>query len=144
MVGKVIVSIRGAKELEALLKGLGPRVAARVSDKAIRAGAKVVADEARRLVPVKTGALKKSIAVVQAPGKRQSERAMVLGFRRPAGRRAHFTEFGTVKSAARPFLRPAFDAKYNEAVDAIGKVLGDGIDKEAAALDKKSPLRIKT
>ena len=50
---------------------------------------------------------------------------------------ARFVEFGTVKMAARPFLRPAFEAKKGEAVDAIKVYLERRIPAEVAKLAAK-------
>lgn len=43
-----------------------------------------------------------------------------------------FVEFGTSKMAARPFLRPAFEAKKIDAAERIKDALREGIEKEAA------------
>jgi len=40
-----------------------------------------------------------------------------------------FVENGTSKMAARPFLRPAFEAKKDEAVNVFAEVLKDAVDK---------------
>lgn len=48
-----------------------------------------------------------------------------------------FLEFGTRKMQARPFLRPALEAKRREAVDAIKERLSLQIETEAKALNKK-------
>lgn len=48
------------------------------------------------------------------------------------GRKAphwHFLELGTVKQPAQPYLRPAADAKFEEAVDRFGEVLKKDIEK---------------
>ena len=49
-----------------------------------------------------------------------------------------FVEFGTVNMAARPFMRPAFEAKKYEAVEAIRRYLAERIAREAEKL-KKGP-----
>lgn len=132
-------SIKGAKEMEALLKVLGPNVARRVGQQAALAGAKVIAAEAKRLVPVRTGELQASIVAVadKENDKWQERVGAVIGFLKPASWRAHFTEFGTSNSAAHPFVRPAMDARAGDALDAMGKVMAKGIDREATKLAKK-------
>jgi HK97 gp10 family phage protein len=45
-----------------------------------------------------------------------------------------FVEFGTSKMAARPFMRPAFEAKKTAAVEAIRQYLAERIPREAAKL----------
>lgn len=47
---------------------------------------------------------------------------------------AAFVEFGTSKMAARPFLRPAFEAKKSEAVKAIRDYIAARIPDEVAKL----------
>jgi HK97 gp10 family phage protein len=42
-----------------------------------------------------------------------------------------FLEFGTNKMAARPFLRPAFEANKEGAIEAIGKSLDETIQAAA-------------
>jgi len=38
-----------------------------------------------------------------------------------------FVEFGTAKMAARPFLRPAFEAQKQNALEVFQTVLADGV-----------------
>lgn len=45
-----------------------------------------------------------------------------------------FLEFGTSKMPARPFLRPAFEARKNDAVTAIGNKIRTELQKHAADL----------
>lgn len=130
-------TIDGAAEMERLLKDLGPVVASSVGDKAVLAGAKPIVDEAKRLVPVRTGALQKSIkAQVERRRKADDERVALIGFERPTSAIAHLVEFGTVHSAAHPFMRPAMDAKAGEALEEMGRVLGEGIEREAVKMAK--------
>ena len=49
---------------------------------------------------------------------------------------AKFLERGTEKMSARPFLRPAFDAKKQTALDVIIAKLKDGVAKAQAKLGK--------
>jgi len=48
-----------------------------------------------------------------------------------------FLEFGTAKMAAKPFLRPVFDANKKSAVDIIKERLGKSIESQAKKLAKK-------
>jgi len=135
---KVVWSIEGAAEIEKFLIDIGPRPAARAGNRALRAAARVIMEEAKRLVPVDTGELRDSLAIVT---KRQNSGSHTLsvdiGFRKPTSRRAHFAEFGTVNHAAKPFMRPAMDNKQGEAIDAMSKILSEAIAKEAVKLPKK-------
>jgi HK97 gp10 family phage protein len=137
MAGKVEFGIKGAKEMENLLRQLGPNVASRVGDQALRAGAKPIVDEAKRLVRVRTGALRDSIVVLgEKRRKNDNERVVLIGFRPPVSRRAHLEEFGTAKQRAHPFIRPALDSRAGDALDEMGKVLARGITREAVKLAK--------
>ena len=141
MPGKIEFKIEGALEMERLLKELGPQVAARAGDKALRAAGKVIVDRAKELVPVDTGELRDSITV-QAPKRRrrQGERQMLVGFERPTSAIAHLVEFGTAPhgghpgTAPHPFMTPALDEKAGEALDKMGKALGEGITRAAERL----------
>lgn len=139
MTGEVTFQIKGAAEMEALLKELGPQIANKVGDQSLRAAAKVIVEEAKRLVPVLSGELRDAIrARVQRP-RSENTRVLLIGFERPTSARAHLTEFGTAHSAAKPFMRPAMDAKASAALDEMGKVLARGITREAKKLAK--PIR---
>jgi HK97 gp10 family phage protein len=131
MVGRVEFQIKGAKEMERLLEELGPRVASRLGDRALRAAARVIIREAKRLVPVRTGALRRSIVGVSSSrGRAANQRLVQIGFKPPVSRRAHLTEFGTRHSAQRPFMRPALDSKHSAALTAMVEVLADGIARQ--------------
>ena len=45
-----------------------------------------------------------------------------------------FSEWGTSRQSAKPFLKPAYDEKLDEAVRIIGETLADGIEKEMKKL----------
>lgn len=52
---------------------------------------------------------------------------MFVGPAKGALRYAHLVEFGTVKMAPQPYMRPAWDAKKREALDIIRQELGNEI-----------------
>jgi len=135
---KTEFKIEGAKEMERLLHNLGPQVANKLGMSSLRAAAKPIVQEARRLVPKDTGDLGRSITT-KADRQRSGNdtRELKIGFKPPVSARAHFVEFGTSKMAAKPFMRPALDSKAKEALDAMGKVLGVGIEREALKMAKK-------
>ena len=64
-----------------------------------RAVAYDIAVEAERLAPVRTGELKSQITVIE--GVNQTEIVSQANY-------SLFVEFGTIKMAARPFMRPAY------------------------------------
>ena len=50
---------------------------------------------------------------------------------------AHLVEFGTSRTAAKPFMRPAIDSTQGEVIDAMGKGLEKHLDRAARRLAKK-------
>jgi HK97 gp10 family phage protein len=140
MAGEVKFDIRGAKEMNELLNKLGPQVASRVADQALRAGAKPIVDEAKRLVPVRSGRLRDSIIAQRQRRTGEDERVILIGFDKDApgspSSRAHLVEFGTARTAAKPFMRPALDSQAANALGEMGKVLARGITREARKLAK--------
>jgi len=146
------VHIRGAKELEHVLKQLPTHIAERVLKNAVRAGANVIRDEAKQLAPVSSeshrnwkgrtvprGILRASIKTMFVKHSKSSVAFAVGLSRKSWGFYGRFLEFGTSKMKPSPWLRPAFDAKGREALDAIGKALGRGIERAAKRL--AGPLR---
>lgn len=51
---------------------------------------------------------------------------------------AHLQEFGTVRQPPRPFMRPAFDGRWRDALDIIGEALREEIDKVTARARRKA------
>jgi len=84
-----------------------------------------------------TGNLKASIGQVGVRSPDKSKLTRTVGALKGAGKKgfhAHLIEFGTVKMAARPFIRPAFDQTKGEALKVMGKELGKGVEKAARKL----------
>lgn len=119
--------------MEALLKDLGPKVASRLGDKALRAAAKPIVKDAKRLAPRRTGVLRRSIVAVKGKdkgGAYAATRTVLIGFKKPASSYAHLVEFGTLHSAAQPFIRPAMDARAQDALNEMVEVLSKGLLRE--------------
>lgn len=151
MAGRIDFSIRGAREIEAVMRELGPIAAAKVGDQALRAAARVWVKEARRQVRVDTGELRDSITVVAPRGRNRqrasssiaaNQREILIGFETPTSRRAHIEEFGTSKMPAHPFIRPSGDSSAPEMLNTMAKTLDRGVTREAEKLaQKKLPKR---
>lgn len=127
----VTFRLRGMAELDAALKRVGYAIARKIADKALKKAIDPIVEEAKRLVPVKTGALQKSISSNPDPDHGPEERAVLMGVVPPVSRRAHFTEFGTIRSAAHPFIRPAFDAEAQRSLVILGEEVGARLEQEA-------------
>jgi HK97 gp10 family phage protein len=145
-----IKNLTGFKELAAALKELGPRVGRKHLRGSVAKGATIVRTEARNLAPVDTGEMRKDIQVKRerSPDNvasysvfvRSGKKSRLAGRARNVDRDSFywkFVEFGTAKMAARPFMRPAFEAKKEEAVDAIGAELDKRIQAEATDLGRQ-------
>jgi HK97 gp10 family phage protein len=117
-----VMAIEGADDINAALKMVENRAAGLTLLEAATAGGKVVAEEASRRAPKDSGDLAKSIDA-RAIKTAQVGRAQIdIGPTRDAwyGR---LVELGTVKMRAKPFLRPAFDAKAEEATNEVAAQL---------------------
>lgn len=149
--------VHGLQELEQALQELPLRIEKNLLRRALRQGGNVFLNEARARVPVQTGKLKRSIRVRTDNVKNGGVRVQVSA----RAWYAHMIEFGTkahqikargkgvlafdgrfVKSAqhpgakAKPFMRPAFDGKQREAVEAFRAAASEELIKEVFNLPK--------
>lgn len=127
----------GFDGIDAKLKRLANAQRRQVQVRALRAGGEVIAEEARALVPVRYGVLRDSIGVSRIKrGQNFSSGSGSLGKgievwvgpqqgrdRLADGYYGHMIEWGTFRSAAHPFMTPAYEAKRDEAMDRIRDVL---------------------
>ena len=147
-----IRNIQGLAELDRALHALPGNIAKNVLRGAVGAGASVIRAEAKQRAPVATGqgkdapppgTLKRAIYSKQIRELSNfSKQTFFVSVKsgakhRGAGKKYldawywRFVEFGTSKMAARPFLRPAFEAKKTEAIEAIRAYLAKRIPIEA-------------
>jgi len=146
------VKLTGFKELADALRELGPRVARNALRSSVSAGAAVIRNDARNRAPVDTGEMKKDIQIKRerdAQGEmsakysvfvRSGKKSRLSGKSRDVQKDSfywRFVEFGTSKMAAQPFLRPAFEAKKEDAIKAIGEKLDERIQKIAQELVRR-------
>ena len=125
------LTFSGGPQLQAALRELSAKVANQLGENAVRAGARVIANRARRTSAFfdDTGETRRSIRVLSQIDRASGSRTAYAGSRYFVAR---LLEFGTVKMPARPFLRPAVDAGGQEAVDALAANLSAGIERETA------------
>ena len=151
--------IKGLSELSAALKELPNRIARNALRQSVARGAVVIRDEAKARAPVSTtppapgdplpGTLKRSIVIKHDKDRsiltsqtyvvavRQGKKYRNQGKKGNRSQDAYYwrwVEFGTVKMAARPFMRPAFEAQKEAAVQEIARVLAERIAQEAQTL----------
>jgi HK97 gp10 family phage protein len=151
--------VEGLDVFAQALKLLPKNVARNVLRGSVSAGAKIIADEAKAKAPTYTGSvtkghpppgtLKRSIVrkqikelsdltkqtfvVAVRKGKKYQKQGKSGNLSQDAFY-ATWVEFGTSKMAAKPFLRPAFEAKKNEAVDAMAAYIAKRFPDEAKKL----------
>ena len=144
------VHVKGLSALNDFLQQLPVRLEKNIMRSAMRQGAKVMQRQAIANVPVKSGALKKSIKIgTRVRGGRVTAAVKTKLFY------AKFVEFGTAShniaakqngwlsfmnifaksvdhpgSRPRPFLRPAMDATAGAAVVAVGEQIKKRLTKE--------------
>jgi HK97 gp10 family phage protein len=154
-----IQTITGLKELQEALKQLPDRIAKNVLRGSVSAGAAVIRKEAQARAPLFTGkvaaghpppgTLKRSIVqkqiaelssavkqvfyVAVRAGKKYQKQGKKGGLSQDAFY-GQMVEFGTSKMPAKPYMRPAFEAKKNEAVTAISDYMEKRIPDEVAKL----------
>ena len=127
------VDFNGFDGLSQKLDKLPRRVEGKIARKAIHSGGWVIVKEARSRIKSRTGTLRKSIGTKAKRARRGVYRVQV-GARsgekvKHDGFYAGFVESGTKHAKKRPFLMPAFEAKLDEAVEAIAKRLREAIEK---------------
>ena len=149
------IEIKGLAELKKQLEGLPAKIEKNVTRGALRAGAKIMQKRAKDLCPVgKTGALKNSIKIKTRVNKRGwIEVSVVAGDNKAYY--VHMVEGGTIAhiiaprkakslflagilreiahhpgAKASPFMRPAWDEKQRESLDAIRAYFVKRIPKE--------------
>lgn len=136
--------VEGLSELNAALGELPKTTAKNVLKRSLMPAAKPIDDMASRLAPKLTGALEISIITGTKLTRRQRSSAYKAGAAGvvevhvgTAMSRGLFQEFGTVKMPAHPFMRPAWEANKDNALQIIATTLGNEIEQAAARLAKK-------
>jgi HK97 gp10 family phage protein len=155
------VEVKGLSELGEALKAFPEVIGKKYLRKATFAAAEIIEADAISRAPVRTGALRSHIAIFKRKSdgntaayaigvrgiKLTSKIKKVLRIVRRAngGQRTQiagdvfywrFVEFGTSKMAARPFLRPAFEAQKLNAIDKFREALADGVARAAEEVRK--------
>ena len=145
------INITGGKELAQFLQQLPVKLEKNIMRGALRAGARVIANEAKLNAPVQDGDLKASVRVstnakrgrveakAKAGGKKawyaaivefgasphiiKAKKAKMLKFTARDGRKIEIAQVFHPGFVARPYLRPALDSKAGESVVATGNYI---------------------
>lgn len=156
--GSLTVKIEGLSQLQQAMQALSKKTSTRIAVKAMRKGGVVIREQARANAPTlkqkvpyrKAGTLRKAISSSTKIGKngqvntkifvRTLKQSKIDAFKARTGKSGaknpndpyywRFVEFGTSKMAAKPFLRPAFQSKKEQATKEIITTLRDGIIQE--------------
>lgn len=131
------------RELDAQLTALPKSLANKGARKATRAAAKVVLEDAKRLVPIDTGELERSLKVRARKRSRRNKgtvgHAVVTGEDLFRGDQFYggFVELGTQHREADPYLRPALWGNQAKIFDEYKKVLRQWLIHDAPQAAKK-------
>lgn len=153
------INISGGKQLAEFLQQLPLKIEKNIMRAALRSGARVIANEAKTLVPTQLGDLKRSIRTGS-----NAKKGQVEGYARAGNKKAYyyrFVEYGTAAhiikagknkqyltftakdgkkvvkeqvnhpgSIAKPYMRPALDSKGQEAVMAVTNKIRERLTKQ--------------
>lgn len=129
---KIDVSVEGAEEVLRELEARGKKIASKGLRKALREGGRPFLAAAKANVPVRTGALKKSLRLRAGRRSRKWISFVVTTSKESKGNLfvgkqyyAGFVEFGAPRRGIKPsgFLRRAFEARKEEAKGIVIKEL---------------------
>ena len=135
--------LRGAAELARLLDAMPRKLSKVLLVRALRKGAQRLQREMRSRAPKrsdaqtkagrKPGHLRRNIRVRSAQGRGDSAPAVDVYLSKGAFY-GKFLEFGTSRQPARPWMRPAYDAEIQAAIDDISAQLGKEVNEAVSAL----------
>lgn len=139
--------VEGLEGLNEALRQLPKATAKNTLTRTLRKAAKPINVLATNLAPRDTGQLQVSVITGTRLTRRQRSSAYKDGKKGVAEvhvgtamSRGMFQEFGTFKEPPQPFLRPAWEATKERALQILKTELGSEIEKAAARLRKKGKL----
>ncbi|AHE52635.1 HK97-gp10 family putative phage morphogenesis protein [Sphingomonas sanxanigenens] len=135
--------VDGAQSLVRKLDRFTEATSNKIQRQVLMEAGEIIADRARELVPVDSGDLRGSITVSDKV-RAYDGQGLTLGIggpvtiyigpqrgSKPDGFYGHMVEWGTVKMAAQPFMRPAFDSTRGQVQSRIRNDLAAAIAKAA-------------
>lgn len=142
------LDIKGIKELGKALDSLPERLQTKVVQSGLRKAAQSMVAPLQSAAPVFTGRLEESIETKSEGIRSRAVRSRVaetgklvvssgIRLRAPGRYYWHFTEYGTVKMAARPWIRPTFAQTHQQALDVFKQYVGKRIVRETRKLVKE-------
>lgn len=125
MADNFTMEVSGLRELADKLRDMGPDLARNALRAGVGQAARIIRDQAKATNPDDTGATDRALYAKLIKEKSGDHQATYYVGVRSRGKKSawywRLVEFGTAKMRARPFLRPAFESKKNEAVEIIAK-----------------------
>ncbi|WP_374711534.1 HK97-gp10 family putative phage morphogenesis protein [Symbiobacterium terraclitae] len=117
------IQVEGLDEAVRRVRSLTSSLEAKEVEQVLVKGMRVVRDEAKQRVPVRTGLLKSAIKakIGKRRGKMVAGAFSAVDFKRAP--HAYLVEYGTRHSRAKPYFRPAWDTKQAE----VKKQIEDGL-----------------
>lgn len=131
------IKLDGFRQFRRTLDRLEKKTGRKVVRRSLRVGAKIIHAEAKALVPVDEGEIKRSLKVRAAKTARRSKSfgIAVMTDAKDFDDSAHHgaVEFGTEDTEAQPYMRPAYDNKKGAALAAVTGEIKRGVEAEARA-----------
>lgn len=111
----------GVAEMAVALQGLRRALGGDVLQRCTAAAAQPILAEAQARAPVRTGQVRNSLQIASNFTPNSASSAVEVAHSGPDGasHEAVFSEYGTSRQPARPFMRPAFEAAKDQAVQAF-------------------------
>jgi hypothetical protein len=111
------------------------KVRGQAMQNALRAGLRVIGNDAKRRVAVDDGSLKRSIRISTKVGRGYGDMSAALKAGGKGNKQAGLIEYGWKGKgggvvAARPYMRPAFVAASDAAVEKVRQNIADRLKKE--------------
>lgn len=138
-----LIRLSGFRELDAALADLPKAIERRILREVAADALKPFVEMAQSLAPVHEGHLRDSIVIgtkLTRGARRDARKDPVEGVRVFAGTadpNGVPREFGSARSRAEPFMRPAWDATGQQMLDRVQRTLADKIERRAARGAKK-------
>lgn len=144
------LNLLGADELNKTLKQLPKELSQKVYMQSLRKGAVLMRDAAKERAPYGSDFEKRSYArkkkgvatthfvklrdEIRITVTTKTDISFAVAVHVGAAYWGMFQEYGTSHQAARPWLRPAFDATAELSINTIGQALGAGVERAAERL----------
>ncbi|MGL5934599.1 MAG: HK97-gp10 family putative phage morphogenesis protein [Cetobacterium sp.] len=138
------VKVHGLRECEKALSELPRATAKNVASRVLLKAAKPIAANAKTMAPddPATGGFDLHTTIRAGKkttrGAKHRKESPVEVYVGPRARHQHLLEFGTIKMSAQPYMRPAWDAGKDDALDTIADEIWAEISKAVSRASRKA------